>query len=99
MMNYGAMLVSGRGASDIDSPTSDLKEAQNVYERVIRLGRRMQARPSMPLPKMSSSHRAPAATEHMVAQAEAALQVIQARLARGASDTAEAPPQRSCTVM
>jgi len=104
MMNYGAMLIAGRGASETDTRVSDLKEARSVYERAVRLGRRMQPRSTVPLQKVQPQNNAPSVAEHMVAQAEAALRTIEVRLAREASGTAERPAaasatQRSCTVM
>ena len=103
-MNYGAMLVAGRGASETGTRASDLKEARSVYERAVRLGRRMQSPPPVPLQKARPPSNAPEVAEHMVSQAEAALRTIEARLAREASATtdrlaAEPAAQRSCTVM
>lgn len=104
MMNYGAMLVAGRGGHGTDSHVSDLKEARDVYQRAMQVGRRMQSRPSMPLQKTQSQNNTPAVAAHMVAQAEAALQAIEARLARDANDAegpaaARAAAQRLCTIM
>lgn len=96
-MNYGAMLVDGRGATT-DGPTADdLFEAKRVYRRVLVLGQVAQQNPSL-LPGGATGD-TPEVMKHMVQQAEHALQRINT-LQPTPSDAL--PPHRSskgCTVM
>lgn len=93
MMNYGAMLLEGRGAGDADTPETDLDEAQRVYTLVIRA-----------LSQASPVKSAQEPMEHMLDTARKGLRLIDERRhsvkAMGASSRGgEASPQSTCAVM
>ena len=92
MMNYGAMLLEGRGAGDADTREADLDEAQRVYTRAIHAGSRVAMEKS-----------AQESMERMTETARRGLRLIEEQResvkAKGSSRGGEASPQSMCTVM
>lgn len=93
MMNYGAMLLEGRGAGEADTSETDLDEAQKVYTRVIHTGSRA-----------SLGKNAQEPMERMMETARKGLRLIEeqrhsAKAKSSSSRGGEASPQSMCTVM
>lgn len=107
MMNYGAMLMEGRGAPDHDTRATDLDEARSVYTRALEISRRMLTRPTSALHAHGEQNSQQVA-RHMQNVAEAALRVIDERQrtlrsqsVRSAANSASshASPQGMCSIM
>ena len=75
MMNYGAMLMEGRGAHDT-TRREDLEEAKRVYSRAQALASRAQQSKAM----LARDDDTPTVAAHMAEQAAAALKHIDAVL-------------------
>ena len=95
MMNYGAMLMEGRGAHDT-TRREDLEEAKRVYSRAQALASRAQQSKAM----LARDDDTPTVAAHMAEQAAAALKHIGAVLAvLPAASSTERGPSRSCTII
>lgn len=99
MMNYGAMLMEGRGMSESDTRVGDLEEARRVYQRAVQLCRQTQARASSPTAALQATQRDTSVAQNMRAKAEEALTLIDHQLQDSASLSAAASTSRSCTIM
>lgn len=101
MMNYGAMLVEGRGTPRQNAGPSadDLIEAQRLYQNVITMGKVSRKRQSSRIAPRTTED-TPAVVEHMMQEAQRALRHIEALLPNVATRATPQPTSSpACTVM
>ena len=89
MMNYGAILMEGRGRDDADTPASDMEEARLVYTRAVKLCQKIEQQQqerssSATLRGVSATvkpdHDTSATARHMMETARAALKILDKQL-------------------